>query len=64
MSLYQQEKNILLETFINRYYKNASSVEFIISSECNQACEYCYLFKHGHKMYPPESNNKENIIKQ
>lgn len=63
MSLYQQEKNILLETFINRYYKNASSVEFIISSECNQACEYCYLFKHGHKMYPPESNNKENITR-
>lgn len=62
MNLFQEEKNKLLESFIDRYQRKADAVEIIISSECNQACEYCYLFKHGHKMYPKESNQKENIL--
>lgn len=62
MRTFQDEKNILLESFINRYQKNVDSIEFIISSECNQACEYCYLYKHGHKMYSKESNDKHNVL--
>lgn len=59
---YQEEQNKLFSSFLDRYMKKGESVEFIISSVCNQQCEYCYLFKHGHEMYPPASNNKQNIL--
>lgn len=65
MNLYQEEKNILLQNFIDRYLKDndmVDSVEFILSSECNQACEYCYLYKYGHKMYTKESNDPTNVV--
>lgn len=62
MSLYQDEKNKLFNSFIDRYYKNASICELIISSECNQKCEYCYIYKHGHKLYPAETRDKNNIL--
>lgn len=59
---YEQEQNKLLKDFLLRKEKDAPSVEFIISSVCNQSCEYCYLFKHGREMYPPEANNPKNIL--
>ena len=60
---YQKEQNKLLQNYLDRYEKHGNkSVELIISSECNQSCEYCYIFKHGHKMYPPEANDKNNIL--
>lgn len=63
MTLYQEEKNILLQSFLDRHCKPSDGVEFIISSECNQACEYCYLFKHGHELYPGDVNKKENVLR-
>lgn len=60
---YQENQNKLLLNYLDRYEKNSVSLELIISSECDQKCEYCYLFKHGHKMYSKESNDKNNILK-
>jgi sulfatase maturation enzyme AslB (radical SAM superfamily) len=62
MSLFQDEKNKLFNNFLQRYFKNANACELIISPECNQACEYCYLFKHGHHLYPENTKNKDNIL--
>ena len=59
---FQEEQNKLLSSFFKRHESKSNSVEFIISSICNQKCEYCYLYKHGKEMYPPESNKKENIL--
>jgi len=59
---FQYEQNNLLQNYLDRYEKDSESVELIISSECDQKCEYCYLYKHGHKTYTPESNNKDNIL--
>lgn len=60
---FQEEQNMLLQSYLNRYEKSEMTVEFIISSLCNQQCEYCYLYKHGKEMYPLESNKKENILR-
>lgn len=63
MTQYEKEQEKLLLNFLKTREKTASSVEFIISSVCNQSCEYCYLYKHGKEMYPPESNNAKNIVR-
>jgi radical SAM protein with 4Fe4S-binding SPASM domain len=62
MATYQEEQNILFNSFLDRYCKNAPMVEFIISSSCNQKCEYCYLMKHGKELYPPQYNKKDLIL--
>lgn len=59
---YQQEQNKLLEDFLIKKHSDQDMIEFIISSYCNQACEYCYLYKHGHELYTAESNNFDNIL--
>lgn len=59
---YQEEQNKLLLDFLLRKYKDLDMVEFIISPYCNQACEYCYLYKHGDELYPKESKDFESIL--
>lgn len=61
-SQYQLEQNKLLMDFLFEKNRNCNQIEFIISSYCNQACEYCYLYKHGKEMYPDEANNFNNIV--
>ena len=60
---YQEEQNQLLKSFLDRYQKNANLVEFFISPNCNQKCEYCYLMKHNTELYPPEFNNRKIILR-
>lgn len=60
---YQEQLDKLLESYLHRYEKNEESIEFIISTACNQQCEYCYLYRYGDKTYPPEANNKDNILR-
>lgn len=48
--------------FDEMYSLNSESfVELYITNRCNQACEYCYLY-HNDAIYPPEINNRENIL--
>lgn len=55
----------VLRNYIKKYLtpsKNAEKpVHLIIKPECNQKCEYCYLYKHGTELYPLEKRktNKE-----
>ena len=60
---FQEQQDLLLENYLFRYDKDEASVEFIITSICNQKCEYCYLYRYGNEMYPPEANKKENILR-
>lgn len=36
-----------------------NGIELIIRPECNQQCEYCYITKHGKKLYPKRFTNEE-----
>lgn len=39
-----------------------SSLELYVTSECGQKCEYCYLNRHGDKLYPVEIRNHDSIL--
>ena len=52
----QEERNQLLESFLERYYfdsfrnpgpKYEKILELYIKSQCPSNCSYCYLAKHG-----------------
>lgn len=60
---YQEQLNKVMESYLNRYEKKELFIEFILSSSCNQKCEYCYLVKHRDKAYPAEANKSENILR-
>lgn len=63
-TFYEQEKE-LLETFIDStFYRYKNSIfkksdvcdmlEMIVTPECNQTCEYCYIYRYKDKLYPKE----------
>lgn len=58
----EQQSQLLTSFLLNKERKNFS-IEFILTSVCNQGCEYCYLYKHGKELYPPAANNFDNILK-
>lgn len=39
-----------------------SALEFFITPNCNQACNYCYLFKHKNELYPLEIRDNQQIL--
>lgn len=43
------------------YYQCFKQINFIIRPECNQQCEYCYLYKHGDELYP-DSYTNESVL--
>lgn len=71
--LFKREEDKLLKFILNERFfqpfRNPSSslsrssrIELYITNQCNQHCEYCYLYNNS-KIYPPEGNNPENICK-
>lgn len=69
---WEQENNTVIKKIFDNFlihsgenkFKDSEldySVEFIITPACNQKCEYCYLVKHGDKLYPKEIRD-ENLI--
>lgn len=49
---------------IPRHEMVSQGVELIVRPECNQKCEYCYIARHGHDLYPVnERLNNEQILK-
>ena len=38
------------------------NLEMYLTPECNQGCEYCYLFKHKDDIYPKEIRDNATII--
>lgn len=68
-TIYQQERNDLFTSFLNRYYfenmKNFNSrkqFELFITSQCSGNCEYCYLIKHQEDLYPSNLLDKNQIL--
>lgn len=60
---YQEQLDRLMQSYIDFCSHRGGGVEFIISSACDQKCEYCYLQKHGEKMNYRRANNKEDILR-
>lgn len=42
--------------------KHATNLELFITSDCNLKCEYCYLMRHGDKLYHKDIRNKDTIL--
>lgn len=66
----QDKKNLFLNYFKEfcKYddtdgYYNLDTLFLIVTSQCNQKCEYCYLTNFRHLSYPPEADNIENIVR-
>ena len=69
--IYQQESDILFESFLNRYYfdefrgeteSNNRMIELFIRGVCPSNCKYCYLIKHSEELYPYNIQKKETLL--
>ncbi len=47
----------------NVLYINKHGLELIIRPNCNQTCEYCYIYQHGTELYPNNNFTKEEQLK-
>lgn len=75
MNTFQQENDKMLQFLLNeRFFKNwqdfsddlkdlntASQVEFYITNQCNQHCEYCYLHD-NYNIYPAPATKPKMIL--
>lgn len=69
---WEQENDTLIENLFKQMFshiqrqipghENGFTVELFITSECDQRCEYCYLVKHGHKLYPAPARDHATIL--
>lgn len=69
----QKEMDILLNTYLNKKLFTSLdenkkeiafsnyNIELIIRPECNQTCEYCYIYKHGDKIFPKEKRVSNEV---
>lgn len=58
-------KTPFIKTLNNEYDRSLysdSHLELYITAKCNQKCEYCYLHKYEHQLYPINNNDPEKII--
>ena len=42
---------------------NKHGLELIVRPNCNQTCEYCYIYQHGNELYPDNHFSKEEQLK-
>lgn len=70
---YNSQEKSLLKRFIDmqflpepennyEYFRNDKGIELILRAACDQKCEYCYLNKYGHDLYPYQAK-KEELLK-
>ena len=75
---FQKEQDKLLQTILDLRFFNPwkgitthrdnyslqkdSKLELYLTASCNLKCEYCYLQKHKHQLYPPEYDKPEIIL--
>lgn len=75
MKTFKEENNDFLKFLLNeRFFKNwkkpsnngkdlhsISQIEFYITNQCNQHCEYCYLYN-NYNIYPKEATEAKTIL--
>ena len=66
---WSEENDFALWNSVQQYLEACANpnsnfgVEFFITPNCNQKCEYCYLVKYGDKLYPAQYRDKDTILK-
>ena len=69
MKTWEQENDYIIENILEDFFIQASNkhdgmgVELQITPECNQKCEYCYLYKNKDLIYPKEIRDPKLILK-
>lgn len=60
------DDNLVLQNYVDNFFTNVKiedrKVEFIVRPECNQKCEYCYIYQHGKELYPIEKRQDNKTI--
>lgn len=61
----KQEDIDVLKYYLKNYFSVKDSdiekpLHLIVRPECNQTCEYCYLYQHGKELYPIEQRKDKN----
>ena len=67
---YNEQEKSLLKRFIDlhllpepennyTYFKNNQGIELILRTACDQKCEYCYLQRYLHDLYPQQIKREE-----
>ena len=44
------------------FHETREGIELIVRPQCNQKCEYCYIYKHGDDLYPVEERISDDEI--
>ena len=65
---WEQENDLVIETILEKFFnstnrENNMNVELQITADCNQKCEYCYLYKNKEELYPKDIRNPKIILK-
>lgn len=72
---YVRDNSELLEAMFNRYFFNNwkipakkrdphySRLELMVTADCNLGCKYCYIHRHGKKLYKPEIREHDLLRK-
>lgn len=70
---YQEENNRMLESFFKRTFfrswsrrpriaDNFDRLEIQVTADCNLACTYCYMHRHGRELYPVTIRDEKEIL--
>lgn len=69
MEKWSEENDLILEKIFYQMCKKLNNnsnklyqIEFDITGECNQKCEYCYLTKYRDKIYPKNISDHKTIL--
>lgn len=65
----KQEDTEILKNYLNKHFLAKDSniqkpIHLIVRPDCNQKCEYCYLYQHGKELYPlDQRKDKQGLLK-
>lgn len=60
-----EQDNLIFKNYIQEYFKKnleKKPIEIIVRPECNQTCEYCYIYQHGQDLYPKEKRKDNKTL--
>ena len=62
-----EQDTLIFKNYIQEYFKEAKPnekkpIEIIVKPECNQTCEYCYIYHHGNDLYPKEKRKDNKTL--
>lgn len=64
---WEEENDLVIESILKKFFTRTDGSDFLnvelqITADCNQKCEYCYLYKYKDNLYPKEFRSPELIL--